>query len=1075
MASRIELARRALLGAVATSSLMLPLPAVAETSANSALPNSGNAQSPAPAPRPTGSSSPTAEPAKKQQEKGSASSPAVARDSVENKDVNSAADEAAAAEAAAAQDTIIITGQRQALETATELKRASDTISDSIVLDEAGKVPSTSLLETLERVPGVAMNRIRAGNQGSPDGFTFEGSGIQVRGLTGTKTLVNGQEVFSANGGNGLSYSDIGPELLKSVTVYKASRADLIEGGIAATVDLRTHMPFDSKGTNVAGSISGSYGDFSDDITPSASIRASTRFDTPLGEFGILANLAYSKIKSYDSNYLVRPYFPTLHNGNTVYAPAGFSATNDQFERTRKGFYGAFQWRPTPELEFYHSTFISAWDSKRNTQLMVLDQPAVGVTADSEFDDGVFVRGGITNRAAPATGIAVASNASFTPSHSKVSNFSQGFKYLSDRLEVSGNYQYVEATSGFSKYGIGLAGRGVVQTNIDTVGSIPDISFETPFTADPATTAVSNFAWLTQDNKSHSNTWQLDAAYDVGDGFFKKVAVGGRIARRQESDNFVGTWWSASAKGWNGVPTVFVARAPEGDFVLEEFSNFFNGEIDAPASVFVPAASTTQGHQFERVVNTYAACAPDLTFKCSVPTRSTYLYGNPPDPNFGTQPSFSTTKPDVDSVYAMLGFGNSSDSPFLNFSGNIGVRWVQYSAESEGNYVFAGNKNYYRNLADAEASLAQIGGFANLRAWQLANPGQRLPLSLTSVADSSQRTGSFSNDYFMPSFNIKFEPTRGLLLRYALTKTLTPPSFNDIRAQGNASVFTTPNPFGTGLPEIFAGYSYSSGDPRLKPQIAWNNDISIEWYPKRGTSMHLALFHKSIKNAILFHEFSGTASEFFASEDLPMSAPADGGAASFIDGPIVGKGNINADGNATIKGFEIGGQTYFDMLPGILRGFGIDANLTYIDGRSPDALALDMTGSRLSVPLIGLSKWNYSATLLYDLNKFSARLAWTWRSRYLATTSDASTSGTYTDPVSRRLVSFGLPVYAAAAGRLSGSIGYEISDRFNIRLSVENITNAKQRTEMEILPGRFVQRGVFVTDRRTSLRLSFRF
>ena len=142
-------------------------------------------------------------------------------------------------------EIIEVTGQRGALESASILKREGTTIGDSIVLDEAGKVPSTSLLEILERAPGVTMNRIRAGGEGSPDGFAFEGSGVQVRGLNKTKTLINGHEVFSANGGQGLSWGDIGPELLKTVTVFKASRADLIEGGVSGTVNLETKMPFD--------------------------------------------------------------------------------------------------------------------------------------------------------------------------------------------------------------------------------------------------------------------------------------------------------------------------------------------------------------------------------------------------------------------------------------------------------------------------------------------------------------------------------------------------------------------------------------------------------------------------------------------------------------------------------------------------------------------------------------------------------------------------------------------------------------------------------------------------------------
>ncbi|WP_343528358.1 TonB-dependent receptor [Sphingomonas sp.] len=975
---------------------------------------------------------------------------------------------------------IIVTGQRAALESASQMKRKSDTIGDSIVLDDANKVPSTSLLEVLQRVPGVTQNTIRAGNAGSPDGFAFEGSGIQVRGLSGIKSLVNGREVFSANGGNGLNLNDIGPELLKAVTVYKASRADLIEGGVAGTIDLQTYMPFDFNGPKIAGSVSGNYGDFSKSIAPSASFRASTRFDTGIGEFGILADIAYSKIKSYDSNILVLPYYPVKSNGSTVYVPAGFSETNDQFERTRKGFYGALQWRPIPELTFYHTTFVSRWDSNRNTQLLNLTAaPNIAVSSDSQFSNGFFTRGGILNGAAPTTGISVGSNASYTPSSTKTSDFSQGFNFESGRWKVSGSYQYVTATSDMSKYGIGLVGGNVIQTNIDTTTSRPGLSFQSPLVTTAANSKLGNFAWLTADNEGHSNAWQLDASYDLGDGFFKKLAVGGRIADRTETDNFVGTYWAATARGWNGVPQPNVAASPQGDFELEDFSNFFKGAIPAVGSVYIPSNAVLRGDQFTRVINTYAACAPNLPFRCTNPAASNYIYGNPPSPNLGSQPSFVTTHPTTKSAYAMIGFGNDRDAP-MRISGNIGVRWVNYRVESEGNYVFTGNTNYYLTVADAQASLAQVGGLANVSAWQAANPGQKLPLTYTSVTYSANRSGSFEQDYLLPSFNLKFEPNRTLVLRYALTETLTPPNYNDVRAQGMASVFTNTNPLATGtatsvLPGIFAGYSYTSGNPSLKPATSINNDISIEWYPKAGVSAHISLFNKAISNQYLFNSFSANAGQFFSTADQPQSVPASGGAARFIDGPIVARGNVNAARKTIISGVEVGGRTYFDMLPGLLKGFGIDANLTYIDNKAPDSLALDMNGNPLRVPLVALSKWAYTTTLLYDLKGVSARMSWTWRSRYLATTSDASTSGTYTPVGSTQAVTFGLPVYGAAAGRLDGSIGYQFNDHFNMQLNVANITNTDQRTEMEILKDRFVQRGVFVTDRRISLNAGFNF
>ncbi len=68
-----------------------------------------------------------------------------------------------------------------------------------------------------------------------------------------------------------------------------------------------------------------------------------------------------------------------------------------------------------------------------------------------------------------------------------------------------------------------------------------------------------------------------------------------------------------------------------------------------------------------------------------------------------------------------------------------------------------------------------------------------------------------------------------------------------------------------------------------------------------------------------------------------------------------------------------------------------------------------------------------------------------------------------------------MPVYAAASGRLDGSISYQLTDSVNIKLNVQNITDEDQRTEMEILDGRYVDRAVFVTDRRISLHLGVDF
>ncbi|MCF2949610.1 TonB-dependent receptor [Paraglaciecola aquimarina] len=987
-------------------------------------------------------------------------------------------------------EIISVTGQRQSLADALELKREDTTIGDSIVLDEAGKVPSTSLLEILQRVPGVTMNRVRAGAEGSPDGFSFEGSGAQVRGLTKTKTLVNGHAVYSANGGNGLSWNDIGPELLKTVTVYKASRADLVEGGVAGTVNLETKMPFDYEGFHGSLSATADYGDFSDALTPALSGLISDRFDTDIGEIGVLVDLAYSKIESFDSNLINPPYYANNYNGNRVYVPSGVRQTHDEFSRIRKGYYAAVQWKPLDNLEVHHTTFASEKASNRHSLIMTNETNGqVGIFDGAEFDNNnVFVRGAIGSNNL-TSGLAVSSERSYRPAFGKTSDHVTGFKYIEDNWELSGSYQFTNARAHFGKYGIGSSvtnGNNIIQTNIDVSGDRQIIDFNgQELSTAPEDTGFSKFTWLNSRTDSKTHAAHIDAIIHIDGDFFKQVKFGARTENRNEADSFIGSWWSATGRDWNGVPRGDVGSATDGDFYHEEFSDFFKGDIPSLGSVWLGTPELNQNDNFNRFIDTYASCGPNLHYQCSDPEASTALYE---DRTLNNTPEWYETFYKSRNAYFMVGFEQDGNSAFTTFSGNFGLRYVKYDVESIGNFTFVDESRYYANQADADASLAAMGGIEGALAWQEANEGIQPPLTRESVGYSIDRRGSFSNDYILPSFNIKFEPADDWVARYAFTKTLTAPNSSQIRARGNASVQTTVNPINEQLdlqypeddisvPSVFAGYANSSGNPFLEPEIALNHDFSLEWYPKEGSSVSLSLFHKTVENYITFNNFSGPASGFFSEEDLPQSKIADENVddSVFLDGNISSRTNFNADEDTIISGFELAGRTYFDQLDGWMSGFGIDANVTYINNDAPDAFALDINGDKLVVPVIGLSEWTYSSTLLYDLDSISARIAYNWRDDYLTTTNDGSSTRVYQDPFSGDDIQIGLPVYAKASGRLDASISYKLSDNMNVKLNVQNLTDEDQVTQMEILDDVFVKRAVFVTDRRYSLHFSMTF
>ena len=93
------------------------------------------------------------------------------------------------------QQVVVTTARRKAIQSADQLKKDSESIIDSVNADDAGKLPDASITEVLQRVPGVTITRY----SGDADHFQAQGTGIQVRGLSGVAGRINGREVGRAS------------------------------------------------------------------------------------------------------------------------------------------------------------------------------------------------------------------------------------------------------------------------------------------------------------------------------------------------------------------------------------------------------------------------------------------------------------------------------------------------------------------------------------------------------------------------------------------------------------------------------------------------------------------------------------------------------------------------------------------------------------------------------------------------------------------------------------------------------------------------------------------------------------
>jgi iron complex outermembrane receptor protein len=926
-------------------------------------------------------------------------------------------------------EQVIVTARRQALENAADRKKNAESIIDSIVADEAGMLPDNSMTEVLQRVTGVTI--VRFGSLGDPDHFSAEGSGLQVRGLSGVAGRLNGREIFSANSGRALSWTDVTPELMAAVDVYKASTADLIEGGTGGQIDLRTKMPFDfSAGPQLQVSAGASYGDLAEEVTPGGSFLVSDRWDTRFGEFGALVDVAYSKFEQNADFFRMEPYYRTNIGGQDRFIPGGYDYGDESFERTRKGLYVGLQWAPTENLTLSQTIFYSEYEDERfGSGLFVVSKDlAVDPAGNNVFDasggllssDSVFLRDPNTFNLNNGQ-IFAGGNTGISQGTSETRDITTSFRWTpSDRWAVKGALQVVDSSATRDNYdvfpGVPFPGR----FGLDLTGDLPLVivpdAAATSF-ADPA-----QYEWqATMDHMERNDgdlrAGNIDVEYTISEeGFFRSAQVGARYAERTERDNNSGYNWTALGRGWNGSPQMHFSDSRAGDVESRTFDNFFRGETRLPGNTLMPSF---------QMVSRYDVVG-DHTFYGGMPVRP--IQFGPFD--HLEQETINTAG------YALVRFGGERGLFGIPYDGNVGVRVVRIENESRG--FFKQSPAVF--LRDGVPT-------------QIAELGQ-------------ERTGGRTLTRGLPSLNFRLLPSDAVRVRLAYNITLDQPSFQALRTAGEAGVRTV-SPGGGGVPN-FDGFTTNTGNPNLLPVISHNSDLSVEWYPSRATTAHMSLFHKSIDNWIAY---GNTLQPIPITYTFPTQQ-------TVVE--LASTDNVfNSTKTATVKGVEIGARTFFERLPAPWDGLGIDANYTYIDSKNPGDRYLDIDGiAHTDAPVQGLSENNFNVQLMYEKGPVSLRLAYSWRSEYLMSTASNGTSGDYTYravPGDGTLVDISLPVYADDYGQLDFGSSFRPNDHLSFSLDLSNLTDEVTRTLQGGYPGGKYVRSWFISDRRIDFTMRYNF
>jgi iron complex outermembrane recepter protein len=194
---------------------------------------------------------------------------------------------------------IVVTGIRKSIEDSIKIKRDLDIVSDTISAEDVGQFPDGNLAEALQRITGVQITRQ------SPDGVSAnEGQHVSVRGLPSDFNYVglNGEGVASASNNlvaytsaRDFNFSVLAPDFISSLEVYKSPSANLTEGGVAATINVKTVLPFDIGKRMFKASIEGQSSSRANDILPKLSAIYSDIFAD--GQLGLTAGYAWNKRK----------------------------------------------------------------------------------------------------------------------------------------------------------------------------------------------------------------------------------------------------------------------------------------------------------------------------------------------------------------------------------------------------------------------------------------------------------------------------------------------------------------------------------------------------------------------------------------------------------------------------------------------------------------------------------------------------------------------------------------------------------------------------------------------------------
>lgn len=307
----------------------------------------------------------------------------------------------AAAPAAPADDasTIVVSGYRAALQSATVIKKKTEMIVESVNAEDIGKLPDNSIGESIARLPGIAAQR----SNGRANIISIRGFGPDF-----STTTLNGREQTTTNDSRAVEFDQFPSEILSGVDVYKTAEADNTAGGLVGTINLRTIRPLDTHKRVIAFGARGTLVD--QKVIPSSTNKGYRVYGTYVDRFaddtmGVALSAAYS-----DEPYQTHDWNAWGYGGYgpNQYGISGVKTWSESSRLKRLGLNGTFQAKATDHLTLTLDGFYSHYKEKLDQKGFEMPILCCGSTVTS-FTPGTVVNYNIAGSTVPI-GLVTAAN-----------------------------------------------------------------------------------------------------------------------------------------------------------------------------------------------------------------------------------------------------------------------------------------------------------------------------------------------------------------------------------------------------------------------------------------------------------------------------------------------------------------------------------------------------------------------------------------------------------------------------------------------------------------------------------------